>query len=886
MKEELLNYFEQDELASSVWLGKYALKDLQGNYVEETPTDMHWRMAKELARIEGSYGKTIDPEIKKNLSKMALWFKDKFWNSPSGFGEDFIFEYFDKFKYIVPQGSIMSGLGDTYRIKSLSNCFVVPSPLDSYGGIFKTDQEIAQLEKRRGGVGTNLNSLRPDDTPVLNAAGTSTGAHSFMDRYSNTTREVAQNGRRGALMLLMSCLHPDIFKFVGKKKDKTKVTGANISVQLTNEFMEAVKDDTDFICRFPIDMNISHTSAYPMEYNKLEDAGNGKYWMKIKARELFNEIVLNAWDNAEPGLAFMDTVIGYSPEGVYYRYLPIASNPCGEQWMNAYDACRLLALNLFGIVKNPFTSAAEIDWKKLYEISYIQQRLADDIVDLEIEYVERIIEKIKSDPEPEEIKATELNLWINVRDTAKASRRTGCGITALADMLAALGLKYDSKEALDITELVMKKKMEAELDCTIDLAILRGTFEGWDSKLEFGTTVDVNASKDGKPFLGLFIDSKEVGNDFYKMILKEFPVQSIKMVKYGRRNVSWSTVAPTGSVSILTQTTSGLEPLFLPFYMRRKKVNPSDAGVRVDFVDQNGDSWTEYPILHPKFKTFIQVNSIKLLGVSGEVDFSIIDKDMLVYLFEQSPWFGACANDIDWEKRIEIQAVIQRYTTNAISSTMNLPNDVSKEIVEKIYFAAWEHGLKGVTIYRDGCRTGVLVSESKKDSFDYNNAAKRPKELDADLHVVSVKGVKYGVIVGLSDNKPYELFAFNLPSEIKESCKGKITKLKKGHYNFECGDGTIKNLQEAAVRHDEQVLTRLVSGMLRHGAKPQFIMEQIDKCDLEIVSFGKAISRTLKKYVKDEEMVSRNTCKDCGSSNVRMQEGCLVCLDCGGSKCS
>lgn len=476
MNTELLDYFKQDELAASVWLGKYALKNREGVVVEKTPHDMHLRMAKELARAEKNYKQT--PELDSIT-----------WNNLSHFGrhldvidEEFIMKYFEFFKYIVPQGSIMSALGNFYKLQSLSNCFVIPSPLDSYGGIFKTDQEIAQLEKRRGGVGTNLNTLRPDDTPVLNAAGTSTGAHSFMDRYSNTTREVAQNGRRGALMLLMSVLHPDIFKFVGKKKDRTKVTGANISVQLTNQFLQAVKEDEDFICRFPID-NDSRPALTDLEYNILTPYLEG-YVMKIKARELFNEIVLNAWDNAEPGLAFMDTVVNYSPEGVYEQFRPIASNPCGEQWMQAYDACRLLAGNLFSFVVNPFTFDAYIDFEKLYEVFYIQQRLADDIVDLEIEYVQRIIDKIKSDPEPDDIKQTELNLWMNVQATAKASRRTGCGITGLGDMLAALGVKYDSEEALEITEKVMKKKMEAELDCTIDLAILRGTFEGWDRDLE------------------------------------------------------------------------------------------------------------------------------------------------------------------------------------------------------------------------------------------------------------------------------------------------------------------------------------------------------------------------------------------------------------------
>jgi ribonucleoside-diphosphate reductase alpha chain len=863
MKE--LDYFNGDDLAASVWKGKYALKNEKGEYVEETPKYMHRRMAKELARIEQKYGESSVNE----------------WNRLSHFGrhlditnEDLIFSYFDRFKYIVPQGSIMSALGNFYKIQSLSNCFVIPPPYDSYAGIFKTDQEIAQLEKRRGGVGTNLNTLRPDDTPVLNAAGTSTGAHSFMDRYSNTTREVAQNGRRGALMLLMSCLHPDIFKFVGKKKDRTKVTGANISVQLTDEFMEAVKDDADFICRFPTDWDCSNEELYASDYNVLsafhDYDGSKKYYMRIKARELFNEIVLNAWENAEPGLAFMDTVIGYSPEGVYEQFRPIASNPCGEQWMQAYDACRLLALNLFSIVKNPFTPEAEVDFEKLYEIAYIQQRLADDIVDLEIEYVQRIIDKIKSDPEPEEVKATELNLWINVQNTAKASRRTGCGITALGDMLAALGLKYDSEEALKVTEQVMKKKMEAELDCTIDLAILRGTFEGWDISLEF---TDYN-------------DSIEGNNDFYRMLLKEFPFQCERMHHYGRRNVSWSTVAPTGSVSILTQTTSGLEPLFLPFYMRRKKVNPSDKGVRVDFVDQNGDSWQEFPVLHPKFKDWVLANWTKVIVTQEFVDVNNLSKEALQKFFELSPWYKACANDISWEKRVDIQAVIQKYTTNAISSTMNLPNDVTKETVAGIYMESWKRGLKGITIYRDGCRTGVLVSETKvqTNEFGYSDAPKRPKELEAQLHVVSVKGQKYGVVVGMLNDNPYEVFAFPANEDLK-SVKGAIFKVKKGQYDFVSEDGEISNLQSQALHAEEQVLTRLVSGMLRHGMNPYFIIDQINKTPLEVVSFGKALTRILKQYIKDDEIKGKAKCSDCGSENVRLQEGCLTCNSCGSSKC-
>lgn len=880
MNDSLLKYFNGDELAASVWKGKYAMKG------EELPSDMHKRMAREFARIEEKYPQTsvLSEEVREKLSEFGRNLQD--------ITEGFVMHYLDKFAQIVPQGSIMTMLGNKYKTGSLSNCFVIPSPVDSYGGILKTDQELVQLMKRRGGVGMNINTLRPANTPVSNAAGSSTGAVSFMHRYSNSTREVAQNGRRGALMLLIDCRHPDVFQFVTIKKDRTQVTGANVSVMLTDKFMEAVEKEEDFICTFPINydwndflytenqeigtVEFKLNPAFDLNYNKLSGYKSRKYgmayFMKIKARELYDLIVEMAWDNAEPGVAFIDRVKEYCPEGVYPQFTPIASNPCGEQWMQAYDACRLLALNLFSIVKNKFTEESWIDYDLLYEIAYVQQRLADDIVDLELEYIDKIISKIKSDPEPEEVKRTELLLWENVKAMTQASRRTGCGITALGDMLAAINCKYDSDEAMKITQTVMQTKMRAELDCTIDLAILRGTFEGWDREKEFTTYGG---------FRGL--------SKFYEMLQSEFLEQAIRMNQYGRRNVSWSTVAPTGTVSILTQTTSGLEPLFSAYYMRRKKVNALEKGVRVDFTDQNGDTWQEYPVLHPKFKEWLFLTEFSTHDEDRKPfeGWLVQEKNQMQQYFEKSPWYKSTANDISWEKRIEIQSIIQRYTTNAISSTINLPNDVSKEVVSNIYLAAWKSGLKGVTIYRDGCRTGVLVTETtKKSSFEYTDAAKRPKGIDADLHVVTVKGIKYGVVIGKMDDKPYEVFAFNAPTGVKESAKGEIVKVKRGHYNFISEDEKIENIQDIAVRHDEQVLTRLISGMLRHGAKPQFVMEQIDKCDLEVVSFGKAISRTLKKYVKEDELISRNKCSDCGSTNLRMQEGCLTCNDCGTSRCS
>jgi ribonucleoside-diphosphate reductase alpha chain len=886
MTKELLDYFHKDELSASVWYGKYALKNEKKEVVETTPLDMHIRMAKELARAEAKYDY---PSSDSTFAPLSLMGKAFYYQ----LSEKSILSYLDRFKWIIPQGSIMSSLGNFYKLQSLSNCFVVPEPLDSYGGIFKADQEIAQLEKRRGGVGTTLNKLRYDDAAVLNAAGTSTGAHSFMGRFSNTTREVAQNGRRGALMLLMTILHPDVRKFIIKKKDRTQVTGANVSVQIIDEFMRAVENNQDFLCRFPIDVDMSKYEEdggfnewwVLGEYDKIWEY-DGAAFMKVKSREIFDLIVEMAWENAEPGVAYMDRVHDYSPEGVYEQFRAIASNPCGEQWLQAYDACRLLAVNLFSFVVNPFRSNAHLDMDKVYEVFYIQQRLADDVVDLEIEYVDKIIAKIEADPEPDDVKATELNLWKQVKDTASASRRTGCGFTALGDMLAALGLKYDSDEAITTTELVMKTKLQAELDCSIDLAILRGTFTGWDRDKEFSAIAVTQNSNTEWTIQGT--------NSFYKMLAEDFEPQSKRMYQYGRRNVSWSTVAPTGSVSIValltkySNTSGGLEPHFKMFYFRNKKVNPSDKGARVDFKDQNGDSWMTYPVVMGGFKEWLDVYA-ETKGLDPFVIEDLTEKEM-DELFKQSPYFGSCADDISWEKRVEIQGAIQKYTTNAISSTLNLPKDVSKETVSNIYFKAWKAGLKGVTVYRDGSRSGVLVTSANSgdDKFVYHDAPKRPKALDAECTVVRVKGNPYAVIVGLLDGKPYEVFAYSAAEEDTPpvNSKGTLTKVKKGVYNFVYENGnTIEHVQNRDTYPDEQILTRPVSGMMRHGVNPKFILEQIDKCELEIVSFGKALGRVLKKYIPEKELLERYKCSDCGSSNVRFEEGCAKCSDCGSSKC-
>lgn len=871
MEKELLEYFNGDTLASDVWKSKYQVKKDDGEPLEKTPKEMHLRMAKEFARIE----------LKRKKSKVT----DKEMTSLSKFGRileltritqseekitNGIFKLFDRFEKIIPQGSIMSMLGHPTKVGSLSNCFVIPAPYDSYGGIMKTDEQQVQLMKRRGGVGTNLNTLRPNKTIVSNAAGTSTGVVSFMERYSNSTREVGQDGRRGALMLLLSILHPEIFGFVQAKKDRTKVTGANVSVMITDEFMGKVESNSDFLCRFPVTLNVDKVNVEELEYNKLTSLSKGEYVMRIKAKELFDLIIQNAWENAEPGIAFMDRVLDYSPDGVYEQFKAIASNPCGEQWLQAYDSCRLLAMNLFSIVRNPFTKEASIDYTELYNIAYLQQRLADDLVDLEIEYVDRIINKIKKDPEPDEVKRTELELWENVKKTAQAGRRTGCGFTGLGDMLAALGLKYDSDEALDVIEKVMHTKMEAELDCTIDLAITRGPFEGWKSSKEYH---DVKNTITGT-------------NEFYKTLLTEFPEQIHRMLQYGRRNVSWSTVAPTGSVSILTRTTSGIEPLFEPYYTRRKKINPSDKNSRVDFVDEKGDHWQEFYVLHPKFEDWFFMNyskddyGDKLGGYS---------KDVLNAMFKKSPWYGSTANELDWNKRVLIQSIVQKYTTNAISSTINLPNNVTKEEVANIYLSAYKLGLKGITAYRDGCRTGVLIKDSpkvKEVAFSHKEAAKRPKSLDCEIDTVKVKGNDYTVIIGLLEEKPYEVFAFEGTLE-NTSKSGRITKFGKGNYNISYKQDDIPHTDldfTKGVSDEQAAITRLISTSLRHGTEVKYIVEQLNKTHGSIVSFSKAISRVLKGYIPNDAKSSA-TCGNCGSNEIVFSEGCSVCKSCGDSKC-
>lgn len=890
MDSATLNYFSGDSLATNVWLDKYQLKDSNNTPIEETPDDMHLRLAREFAEVEYGYRwKEENTSITKlkDLSKFGsnLLARRTHQTKDEIVGE--FFDYMKDFKHIVPQGSIMANLGNERVYGCLSNCFTIASPEDSYGGIMRADEELVQLMKRRGGVGTTLNNLRPESSIVTNTSRTSTGAHSFMERFSESTREVAQDGRRGALMLLLHVNHPDIFKFVTKKNDKTKVTGANVSVMFTDEFMNKVEKEEDFICRFPVGRVIAMPSIDydSLEYNVLHNiTTNSKYVqactqvMKIKAKELYDTFTEMSWKNGEPGAAYIDRIQSYCPDGVYERYIPSVCNPCGEQWFSPNDSCRLITQNLFSIIDKPFTEDAEINTDKLYEVSYMQQRMSDNLIDLEVKYINRIIDKIQNDPEDIETKRVELNLWKKIKSMTLAGRRTGNGITGLADMLAAFGVSYDSDEAIELIEEVMQTKMEAELDATIDMAILRGSFEGWDKDKEFDKgyyTGEYNLGKKGE----LFFKGK---NSFYEMLIIEFPEQAKRMYLYGRRNVSWSTVAPTGTVSLMTQTTSGIEPLFKAWYTRRVKI--VDDSLDVDFIDQSGDKWKEYYVLHPKFKDWIENND--KLGLKTGVKVEDLSKENIEEMFRESPYYKSQAEDISWEKRIEMQAVIQRYTSNSISSTINLPEDIEQEVVSDIFMSAWKKGLKGITVYREGSRTGVLLSDTKLtncDDFGYTDAIKRPKELEADFHHVMSNGKSYGIIVGKLNGNPYELFAFSNPL-IEEQLKGKIVKVTKGIYQFQSEDGyTIDNLQLNSDHTDEKLLTRWVSLLLRHGASPKFIAEQVEKSHVQVVSFPKAVARILKTYIVDESI--SEVCSNCGNKTIRYEEGCKKCTSCGESKC-
>lgn len=835
--KKCLIYFNDDELAASTWVNKYALKNDVGQFLELTPDDMHIRMAKEFARKENEYA---------NKSPIGGNFEylSKYGQEREPLDEKKIVSYFKNFKYIIPQGSIMSTLGNPFVFSSLSNCIVLPEIFDSYGGIFYTDQQMAQLFKRRCGVGIDISTLRPSGLRVANAAGITSGAVSFMERFSNTTREVSQSGRRGALMITMDIAHPDIEQFITVKQDLSKVTGANISVRLSDEFMDAVANNKDYNLRFPIDGLIP------------------KITKNIKARDLWNVIIECAHATAEPGLIFWDKQHIYSTSSVYPGFKNVSTNPCSEIAMQGGDSCRLIALNLFGFVENPFTSKAKFNYKKFSEIVYESQRLMDDLVDLELEHVERILEKIKSDPEPEYIKSVEEETWKLFYNSGTKGRRTGLGFTALADAVAALGFKFDSDETLIEIEKIMKTKCVAEFNSSIDMAIERGRFEDFDPQIE-------NTS------------------EFVQMLQKELPDVHHRMMRFGRRNISLSTVAPTGSLSILAQTSSGIEPVFQMSYKRRKKINSTDENARIDFVDQSGDLWQEFNVVHPKLITW--------MNATGEND------------IRKSPYSGSTASEIDWLKRIQVQALVQKYTTHSISSTINLPSKVSTEKVGEIYFEAWKQGLKGITVYREGSRSGVLISKNNtkekniQDKLVETIGPKRPDKIEAEIVRFMNLDEKWIAFIGLINNKPYEIFtgksqdSFMIPEWVQ---KGWIIRTtndkneKQYDFNFITKDGNSIIIEGLSQTFNKEYwnYAKLISGILRHGMPiPQVVdlVKNLNLYDDSINTWKHGVERALKKFIPSGTPVLDKTCPNCDDpAGLIYEEGCLKCSSCGYSECS
>jgi ribonucleoside-diphosphate reductase alpha chain len=828
-----VKYFDGDELAASTWLNKYAMRDFNGELLEQTPADMHRRMAKEFARIESEYIK-----IEKPSSALSSYGKERVELT-----EERIFNLFDHFKYIIPQGSVMTALGNPYMIASLSNCIVLPEIHDSYGGIFYADQQLAQLFKRRCGAGLDISSIRPEGMRVSNAAGSTTGAVSFMDRFSNTTREVAQHGRRGALMITMDIAHPDIEKFISIKQDLKRVTGANISVRLSDEFMLAVEEKQEFTLRFPV------------------DAKEPLIRKEIDGKKLWETIIKCAHNTAEPGLIFWDRQHYYSTSSVYPGFKNVSTNPCSEIAMQGGDSCRLIAINLFNFVNNPFTENASFDYKKFYEVTYESQRLMDDLVDLELEAINRILEKAERDPEPDHIKDTEIRTWKLLYETGKKGRRTGLGFTALADALAALNLSFDSDEALVIVNKIMQTKCAAEFDSSIDLAIERSPFTGFNPQVE-------NTS------------------GFVLMMKEEFPEIYSRMMKHGRRNISLSTVAPTGTLSLLAQTSSGIEPVYMLSYNRRRKISGSDKNARIDFTDDLGDEWQEFTVHHPGLKKWMKINN------SEDV--------------KKSSYYGATAVDIDWKRRIRLQSVVQKYTTHSISSTINLPAEVSEKQVGEIYFEAWKAGLKGITVYRDGSRSGVLVSGDEKKTISGTgtilraDAPERPKSLEASVLRFRNESEKWIAFVGLLNDQPYEIFtgriqdSFSIPDEVQ---KGWIIKNRgadgKSRYDFEYADNTGRRVTVNGLSQsfDKEFwnYAKLLSGVLRHGMPlPRVIhlIEELHLFDENINTWKAGVKRALKRFIPDGSPVVDRQCPECGDpQGLIFEEGCLKCVNCGNTKC-
>ena len=826
-----LNYFKGDELAASVWLNKYALKDSSDNIYESTPDEMHQRIASEIARIEKKYKNPLT--------------------------ESEIFEVIKNFKYIVPQGSPMAGIGNPFQIASLSNCFVIGNngDSDSYGGIMKIDQEQVQLMKRRGGVGHDLSHIRPKGSPVKNSALTSTGIVPFMERYSNSTREVAQDGRRGALMLSVSINHPDAEDFIDAKLEQGKVTGANVSVRIDDTFMKAVKADEKY------------TQQYPT-FSK-----NPLYTKEIEATKIWKKIVHNAWKSAEPGILFWDTIINESVPDCYadLGYKTVSTNPCGEIPLCPYDSCRLLAINLFSYVENPFTDKAKFNFKLFKKHIVIAQRMMDDIIDLELEKIDGILAKIDADPEQDDVKATEKNLWLNIRQKAYEGRRTGIGITAEGDMLAALGIRYGSEEGNKFSTEVHKTLGVETYRASVNLAKERGAFSIFDSERE-----------KNNPFI---LRLKEADSKLY-----------YEMLEHGRRNIALLTIAPTGTTSLMTQTSSGIEPVFMPVYKRRKKVNPNDKDVRVDFVDEVGDSWEEFVVFHHRFKQWMEVNNI-----DTSKNFT---QDEINELVKKSPYYKATSNDINWVSKVTMQGAIQKWVDHSISVTVNLPNDVTEDLVGELYLKAWEVGCKGVTVYRDGSRSGVLISsEEKKDdkSKNINFPKKRPQVLEADVVRFQNKKEKWIAFVGLVDDKPYEIFTGLVDDEdgilIQRWVeKGLIIKNRNedgtSRYDFQYQNkrGYKTTIEGLSHKFNPEFwnYAKLISGTLRHGMPIDKIVELIQSLQLDsesINTWKSGVQRALKRYVEDGTKAKGHTCDNCESTDLIYQEGCLTCQECGSSKC-
>ena len=828
--KESVKYFKGDELAASVWVNKYAMKDSYGNLYEKSPVDMHWRLANKFAEIEQKY--------------------------PNPMSKEEIFALLDGFKYVIPQGGPMTGIGNDYQVASLSNCFVIghDRPADSYGGIMKMDEEQVQLMKRRGGVGHDLSHIRPAGTPVLNSALTSTGLVPFMERYSNSTREVAQDGRRGALMLSVSIKHPDAESFIDAKMQQGKVTGANVSVKIDDEFMRDAIAGKEYTQQYPID------SKTPVIVKK------------INAQQLWKKIVHNAWKSAEPGILFWDTVLRESVADCYadLGYRTVSTNPCGEIPLCPYDSCRLTAINLYSYVENPFTFAATFNMDLFKKHVRMAMRLMDDLIDLEMEKIAAILKKIESDPEDDEVKRTEYNLWKKIEKKSLGARRTGLGITAEGDMLAALGIRYGSDEAINFAVEVQKTLAVEAYRTSVEMAKERGAFPIYDAQ-------------------------REVGNPMIERIKAADPALYEDMVKYGRRNVSMLTIAPTGTTSLMTQTTSGIEPVFLPYYVRRRKVNPNDQNVNITFTDDVGDCWEEYYVFHHKFLDWCQVQ-----GLSKEevVKMPVEKVDELV---SKSPYYKASSADIDWVAKVKMQGSIQKWVDHSISVTVNLPNSVTEELVAEVYKTAWECGCKGVTVYRDGSRAGVLVSK-KEEPKEVLRPKKRPASLEADV-VRFMNGKEHWIaLVGKINNQPYEIFTGLADEDTryipKSVTKGFIVKQKDvntgaSRYDFHYVDKYGYTNIVGGISHmfnkEYWNYAKLISGVLRNGMPVVDVLNLINGLQLDsetINTWKNGVERALKRYIPDgTKDDTGKVCSKCGSNELVYQEGCLVCKSCGYSKC-